>query len=560
MILSRKRGFLVLMFLLCLGLSFCTTDRTVRERLDHADSLIESHPDSAWFILKEITESSLKSKRDKARYALLMSMALDKNYIDTTNFNVLQPAIDYYLKKGTPDEKLRTYYYQGRIYQNQGDLDNAIFSFKKAVETIPESTDLKVAARSLVSQGILFHSFYDFHGYINNYTEAAKIYKTINDEYHEFDCLLNLLNGYTILNDKEHSDSIANLIKLHNNLDDYQKKEKNYYLLSYTTNFNLQEESRELVENYHSELLSTVNGMLSLAYAYSELGENNKALEILNQIFQLKLPYDTLKYKSIMVSLKENIGEFKEALSSYKDFSNSLYYSNVKKFDQKSKSIEEKYQLELQAQKDAIKKSRIIWGCIAGIVFLLLGITILMLLFLRNRDQKKLAYQEVRNKQLENENLYHRVYELEEESESLKRLLENRSHLPEEVQDAIKVRIEMLNSLLAGYVSENEKYEKPYEKWVKELTENTEEFMNSNRMAFQASHPGFIGYFEEHGLTKEEINYVCLYALGLKGKEVGNYIKRPSHVNMSSGIRKKLGIDKHETNIGIYVRTLLKNY
>jgi hypothetical protein len=82
--------------------------------------------------------------------------------------------------------------------------------------------------------------------------------------------------------------------------------------------------------------------------------------------------------------------------------------------------------------------------------------------------------------------------------------------------------------------------------------------MNSNRLAFQASHPHFIRYFEEHGLTVEEINYVCLYAIGLKGKEVGAYMKKRSHVNTSSTIRKKLGIDKHETNIGIYVRKLLK--
>ena len=37
-----------------------------------------------------------------------MSMALDKNYIDTTTFDIIQPAIDYYLSKGNADEKLRT--------------------------------------------------------------------------------------------------------------------------------------------------------------------------------------------------------------------------------------------------------------------------------------------------------------------------------------------------------------------------------------------------------------------------------------------------------------------
>ena len=162
-------------------------------------------------------------------------------------------------------------------------------------------------------------------------------------------------------------------------------------------------------------------------------------------------------------------------------------------------------------------------------------------------------------KALEAEILAHRVESLEEESESLKTLLSTPEDLPPEVRDAIKTRVEMLNSLLASYITTNDKIAAPYDVWVKELTANTEKFMDSNRLAFTASHPRFIKYFEDHDLTVSEINYLCLYALGLKGKEVGNYIKKRSHVNISSAIRKKLGIDKHETNIGIYVRKLLKS-
>ncbi len=219
-------------------------------------------------------------------------------------------------------------------------------------------------------------------------------------------------------------------------------------------------------------------------------------------------------------------------------------------------------------------------------IFLIMVIVILFLLFRSNKSQKELAVERAKSSELENkslksekenlvlenknlqlemdkkaleaENLAHRVKDLEEEKSKLNELMNSQEELPSEVQQAIKVRIEMLNALMAGYITDNEKYEKPYESWIKDLTDNTEEFMNSNRLAFQASHPRFIQYFEEHDLTVSEINYVCLYALGLKGKEVGSYIKKRSHVNISSGIRKKLGIDKHETNIGIYVRKLLK--
>ena len=100
----------------------------ILEQMDMAENFLSSKPDSALTILESIPVTNIIGKKVAARYALLKSMALDKNYIDTTTFDVLQPAIDYYIKNGSPDEKLRTYYYQGRIYQNQGDDDSAMQS------------------------------------------------------------------------------------------------------------------------------------------------------------------------------------------------------------------------------------------------------------------------------------------------------------------------------------------------------------------------------------------------------------------------------------------------
>ena len=83
--------------------------------LADVDSYIESRPDSALAVLEGIGVEDLGSREEKAKYALLMSMALDKNYIDRTDFEVLQPAIDYYESHGSATDKLRTFYYQGRI-------------------------------------------------------------------------------------------------------------------------------------------------------------------------------------------------------------------------------------------------------------------------------------------------------------------------------------------------------------------------------------------------------------------------------------------------------------
>ena len=41
----------------------------------------------------------------------------------------------------------------------------------------------------------------------------------------------------------------------------------------------------------------------------------------------------------------------------------------------------------------------------------------------------------------------------------------------------------MLNTLLASYITANDSYGNPYDKWVKEITENTAEFMKQNLLA-----------------------------------------------------------------------------
>lgn len=625
--MKLKSIFIAILLLAGINMIISCSGPRENEAFDTAESLMETHPDSALSILKGVDKSQLHSKAARARNALLMSMALDKNVIDTTTFDVLQPAIDYYLKKGSPDEKLRTYYYQGRIFQNKGDKDNALKSFIKGLDEASQSKDSLCIARTLVAQGGLYYEFHDLDDYMHNYLEAAKIYREYSYKPQEFNSLLNALNGAILLEDESRTDSLLNLFDPESLSDDQLRKLKGYKL-SHISKFGSKEDVSKFISNQDNITGLDINGYLNLAYAYNKTGENNNALQMLNAVDESGLGYDTLKYLSISVSVLKDLGDFKGAFERYWDFNYRMNLIDESKFEQKAQSMEEKHEMELQAKNDSERKTKIIWGCVGGIVILAMGVCLLVSLMRSNKTKKDLAVQksktielenerlryekdmaqqnakiveleneklktdkdladreakniqleneklkaekerldlknknlqlEMKNKALEAENLAHRVEALENESESLKKLLENHNEIPDEVRHAIRIRIDMLNSLLASHISDNKEYEKPYDTLVKELTENTKEFMNSNRLAFQMSYPRFIRYFEEHGLTIDEINYICLYAIGLRGKEVGNYMKKRSHVNMSSAIRQKLGIDKHETNIGIYVRKLLK--
>lgn len=106
-------AFMLFAMVICIMTGACVRQSSVDRAMDSAESLLEERPDSSLAILRGIGTDDLQGSATKGRYALLLSMALDKCYIDTTDFSVLQPALDYYPLNGTPDERLRTYYYQG---------------------------------------------------------------------------------------------------------------------------------------------------------------------------------------------------------------------------------------------------------------------------------------------------------------------------------------------------------------------------------------------------------------------------------------------------------------
>ena len=102
--------------------------------MSHSEELMTEHPDSALIILEAITPGDLPTKAMRARHALLLSMALDKNYIDITNDSTARVAFDYYKHHGSKREKMLSYYYMGVIHQNADNVLMAAIEFDQALQ------------------------------------------------------------------------------------------------------------------------------------------------------------------------------------------------------------------------------------------------------------------------------------------------------------------------------------------------------------------------------------------------------------------------------------------
>ena len=127
----HHRISIITILLAALFLASCANHKTAAT-LNDVETYIQARPDSALATIRAIDTTTLTTRSLRAHYALLHAMALDKNWIDTTDVNVVMPAVEYYAKHGTADQKMKAYYYLGRIQQNGHDPNAAIISLTKA--------------------------------------------------------------------------------------------------------------------------------------------------------------------------------------------------------------------------------------------------------------------------------------------------------------------------------------------------------------------------------------------------------------------------------------------
>lgn len=592
----------------------CDRNSGVSEKLDITESLMDSRPDSALYVLNTIKPGMLDCKKQKARYALLKSIALDKNYIDTTSFEVLQPALDYYIKNGSPDDKLRTYYYQGRIYQNQGREDSAMQSFMRGREYCGQASDTLMMANLLVAQGTIFYKTYKFDDFIKVNLEAAELYRESGHPDYELLSISNVLDGSILNGDKNLADSIMSIVQDRLGKNHELSSAITPYMISYVVKFGTKEDVSSFLNNFNSiDSIDDVTKM-SVAMAYCKIGDVFNAKRVWDEIPSTSAVCRSLKYLSIRPVILEQSGDFAGALEAYQKFATKLDSIHLNIFSHDLLFAKERHDMEKSNLLTLQKRDRFIWLSLCVTFALLIVAGYFYYRYRLSKAKNLLEEQENKRLQLEQENLKRenenlelrnhqaelekknlqqtndklelerhnavlekqtvelecdrqslaseilrlKIEQLEDESASLKDILEKRKDLDKPIEDAIKIRIEMLNGLLAAQITDNYAYAKSYGTWRDKLIKDKDEFMNTTRLAFKVSHPRFIEYLEVHGLTESEINYVCLYAIGLRGKEAGEYMQLKRHYHISSDIRKKLGIDEHQTNIGIYIRKLMK--
>ncbi|MBR1940025.1 MAG: hypothetical protein IJ845_01680 [Bacteroidaceae bacterium] len=123
---------LIYTLLIIIALAACNTHQGTRALLDKAEALMTEHPDSALATLQQVDEAQLSTEKLQARFALLLSMALDKNYIDVASDSLIRPAVEYYENHGSSREKMLTCYYLANTFINANETAKCLISLTDA--------------------------------------------------------------------------------------------------------------------------------------------------------------------------------------------------------------------------------------------------------------------------------------------------------------------------------------------------------------------------------------------------------------------------------------------
>lgn len=150
----------------------CRPYKPVDTLFRQADARMDSAPDSVLRLLEAFDPRSLPDNSSRARYALLYSRALDKNYIDLASDSVIAPAVAYFAKHGNDRDKAFTAYYLGRIRSNAGKSGEAARLMLEAEKYARRAEETYLLSMIYNCRANLFYSQYSFEEAITMYDKA----------------------------------------------------------------------------------------------------------------------------------------------------------------------------------------------------------------------------------------------------------------------------------------------------------------------------------------------------------------------------------------------------
>ncbi len=546
-----NKYLLILLSLTILCANCSHTDKHLNSILDNAENCLEHFPDSSLAILNQLKTEEISSSSQKARYALLKSMALDKNYIDVTEDSLTSIAVAYYQKHGTIEEKIRSFLYNGRVLVNSKNYEEAMYNYLRAEEYVSKCRDHIIVGRLYSVKSVLYNTIFDAESAIRQASKASEYFLKGGDTIRFFNNLTNI--AVMIYNSGLYQSSSECIMQLEKYKDRLTPLQKGVY---FSVKLNLIPKNDTVaINSMINTILSSCIGeaninWLAMADAYYNVGDFKSSLESLNKHSLIGGGITDATYYKLLSKIYNAVGEYELAYNSLLRSDSLLKrrYYNATQTD--TKYLEERYLSH-------IKEIRQYYTIEFLVLIVLFTIIYILVLYRQHKKESQSHKRELERISVEKENYELKCMEVIAEQEKLNEIIEynkKKNQLDPMMLTLLKQRFALLDKFIVANISSV--YTKSALEELNKLILDKESFLESTRMAFSLSHPQFVEYLQQRRLTDKEMAYCCLYCIGLNGSEISNYLDIKSFYNISKVIRKKLSIDR-SMNIDTYLRKIL---
>lgn len=540
-------------------LSCSKADLETERTLADVASFIEERPDSALTILDTMDSFSLTTSALKARHSLLLAMARDKNYIDDTTDSIIAPAVSWYRRHGSADEKLLMNYYRGRIAMNAGDYETAMRWFADGSRFSEKARNKVWSGRLCNAKFQVYQHLFDSSSAIDAALRSADYYAAAGELSRYYDAINNVACVYEQLLDT--ANALHYLGILRDNWDELDESQHSCY---YAGMLSISSDKKPVLEQYLCDVNDEqVIYWVIVAKSYFEIGNYEQASRAL-KMAEKYVGTQGLDYKWVNALVQEATGEYRSAAKSYREFIGANGNNNIDIFESDTKFVEER-----------IATNRTINHQLYIILIIVLSLMVSflfgILLWVRHSSLKKIhkmsekAHKaetellEKENRRLEEERIravrekeeYERMYNEAVSRIELLERIKKEPRLGKGVRDVVDKYLSVLNKFIAAHVSKT--FDKDAKAELAALMGEQKDFLKSIGLAFSLSHPNFIGYLNKCRLNDWEKGCCCMFCIGLNNSEIADYLKRPSFKNDLTTIRGKLKVERR-TNIGIFLQ------
>ena len=351
-------------------------------------------PDSALNLLKGIHDPEKLWGESQATYALLMTQAMDKNYMKFSSDSLIALALNYYtITQTSPIMYAKALFYHGRVMLELDKEEEALKSFLAAKDVYERTKDHKMLALIAEEVGMINRKQDLYDDALTNFREALTTYKQLKDSLSVISASLNIARVYLF---KSEWDSCS--LYYNNALE--IAVQKNYLSeitilhelgILYRSMQNLSEAERYFLAAYEKETDEEKKYMecLSLGYLYMQMGQTENARKYLIMSANSSKAYTQISAYDCLYFLEKDIDNFEEAIVYHEladSITNAMEELNSREL---IASLQKKYENEKLRNDNLQMKVRytnfILWGTIA----FLFVVACMCYYYYKNRNNKK---------------------------------------------------------------------------------------------------------------------------------------------------------------------------